>query len=128
MDTLFHEEPENYNHPALYYMSRSINVMANVDAVYFTRDWHTARGCRIERQIAKEYGLKILDADFLEEPKEELVRTPIKLEKPVMNWNTTSVPLTNKEIDEIVEKSRRDIEKYSFGFDSDHVNMPAYDE
>lgn len=47
--------------------------MGKVDAVYFTKDWQMARGCRIERQIAKEYGVKILDYDFLEE-KETIKR------------------------------------------------------
>lgn len=87
-------------------------MIGKVDAVYFTKDWSTARGCRIERLVCKEYGVKILDANFLEEPKEELVRTP----------------LTNNEIDAIVEKTKRDIENTSFKFDSNHINIPAYDE
>lgn len=49
--------------------------MGQVDAVYFTKDWASARGCKIEREIAKAYGVKILDYDFLEEPKEILMRT-----------------------------------------------------
>lgn len=48
--------------------------MAKVDAVYFTKDWQIARGCRIEREVAKSYDIKILDHDFLFENKEELVR------------------------------------------------------
>jgi hypothetical protein len=26
--------------------------------------WFNARGCRIEHQVAREYGIKILDKDF----------------------------------------------------------------
>ena len=75
VNTLFEEEVVGeYNHPALYYLAKSIDYMGSVDAVYFTKDWRAARGCRIEREIAKAYGVKILDADFLEEPKEELIR------------------------------------------------------
>ncbi len=48
--------------------------MGQVDAVYFTKDWQLGRGCKIEREIAKAYGVKILDYDFLEEPKEMLLR------------------------------------------------------
>lgn len=35
--------------------------------------WKAARGCRIERKIAIEYGIKILDSDFFEE-KETIKR------------------------------------------------------
>lgn len=48
--------------------------MGQVDAVYFAKDWQLARGCRIEREVAKAYGIKILEYDFLEEPEEILVR------------------------------------------------------
>ena len=54
--------------------------MAKVDAVYFTKDWRNARGCRIERQIAKEYGLKILDYDFLEDDR-QIIRNGTKEDK-----------------------------------------------
>lgn len=56
-------------------MAKSINAMGKVDAVYFTKDWMLARGCKIEREIAKAYGVKILDYDFLEEKEEVLIRT-----------------------------------------------------
>ena len=55
-------------------MARSIDFMGRVDAVYFTKDWRLSRGCRIERQVAKEYGVKILEYDFIEEPEEVLIR------------------------------------------------------
>lgn len=61
-----------YNHEALYYIAKSIDVMGKVDAVYFVKDWETARGCRIERQICEAYGVKILEYDFLEEMKSEV--------------------------------------------------------
>lgn len=74
VNSIFMEDaPEGYNHPALYYLSKSIDVIGKVDAVYFVKDWQSARGCRIERKIAQEYGVKILDYDFLEE-KETIKR------------------------------------------------------
>lgn len=48
--------------------------MGQVDAVYFARGWQLNRGCRIERQIAQDYGVKILHTDFLEDDKETLKR------------------------------------------------------
>ena len=68
-------DAETYNHPALYYIAKSIDVMGKVDAVYFAYDWQTARGCRIERKICQEYGIKILEYDFLDEIKDEYQST-----------------------------------------------------
>ena len=43
-------------------LGRNIEQMPEADAVIFSRDWRDARGCRCERMIAAEYGLRILDA------------------------------------------------------------------
>ena len=65
VDTIFTEEaPENIN-GAIYYLSKSIEMLGQVDALYLMENWECARGCRIERAVAKEYGIKILDTDFL---------------------------------------------------------------
>ncbi len=91
-NTYFKDEAENYIHPGLFYLAKSINAMGNVDAVFFAKGWRLARGCKLEYDIAKAYGVKILEYDFLEEPKEELVRTPFEppLSAP---WNLeTPIP------------------------------------
>jgi hypothetical protein len=46
----------------LKYFAKSIDAMANVDAVYFMNGWEAARGCRCERLIATEYGKQLLEA------------------------------------------------------------------
>ena len=57
LDTVFEEEaPVNSNQGA-YFLAKSIDAMSRVDAVYFMKDWQNARGCRIERQVAKEYDI-----------------------------------------------------------------------
>lgn len=43
-------------------LGRSVEQMTEADAIIFARDWRDARGCRCERMIAAEYGLRILDA------------------------------------------------------------------
>ena len=43
----------------------TIFTEGQVDALYLMENWECARGCRIERAVAKEYGIKILDTDFL---------------------------------------------------------------
>jgi len=61
-DTLFVEEPDDvYKIYNLYYLGRSIQELGKCDAIYFASDWHNARGCKIERQIAEDYGITILN-------------------------------------------------------------------
>lgn len=67
VNTIFDFEVENINNSSVFYLAKSIEEMAKVDAVYFMKDWQMARGCRVERKVAEEYGIKILDTDFLEE-------------------------------------------------------------
>ena len=43
------------------YLARSIVAMADADLVYFAEGWEDARGCRIENQIAIEYGLDVIE-------------------------------------------------------------------
>lgn len=44
----------------LYYLAKSLELMSRCDTVYFCRGWEEARGCRIEHEAAREYGLKII--------------------------------------------------------------------
>ena len=46
--------------PAIFYLAKSIEAMSEADVVIFTPDWEEARGCRIEFEIAKEYGKRII--------------------------------------------------------------------
>lgn len=56
----FFSFPDNIakNEP-LYYLAKCLEAMADVDLVYFCKGWEKNRGCRIEYQVAVEYGLKI---------------------------------------------------------------------
>ena len=67
VDTIFNFEVNNINNTPVFYLAKSIEKMADVDAIYFMKNWQMARGCRVERKIAEEYGIKILDTDFLEQ-------------------------------------------------------------
>lgn len=70
INTLFNEEvPDNCN-AAVYYLGKSISAMKDIDALYMCNNWFNTRGCRIENQVAREYGIKILDKNFF-------VNTPI---------------------------------------------------
>lgn len=40
-------------------MAKGIEHMCMCSAVYFAKGWEKARGCRIEHEVAKAYGVKI---------------------------------------------------------------------
>lgn len=52
----FNKENETTHIPVAY-LAKSIACMANCSAVYFCKGWEDARGCRIEHEVALEYGL-----------------------------------------------------------------------
>lgn len=62
IDTWFGFNPQvNFEcNVPLYLLGRSIQFMAECDAVYFCKGWEEKRGCRIEHEVAKEYGLELL--------------------------------------------------------------------
>lgn len=41
----------------LYYLSKSLELLATADVAIFAKDWREARGCRIEHECAAEYGV-----------------------------------------------------------------------
>lgn len=60
IDSVFSEPaPEPIDNVALWYLARSLEVMAACDGVLFMPGWDApeARGCRIEYAAAKAYGL-----------------------------------------------------------------------
>ena len=44
------------NKSPIYYLSKSIELLDKADGVVFMKGWENARGCRIEYQVAKDYG------------------------------------------------------------------------
>lgn len=44
----------------LCFLAKSLENMSLCHAVYFVKGWEQARGCRIEHEAAKAYGLKII--------------------------------------------------------------------
>ena len=62
VNTIFADETPKDCDTALFYLSKSVEAIGKVDGVVFMPGWNEARGCRIEYQIAYEYGkfIKIL--------------------------------------------------------------------
>lgn len=62
-DSYFKEEfkDDGYhveNRP-IWFLAKSLDKMSHCAAAYFCKGWENARGCRIEHEVAKEYGLTI---------------------------------------------------------------------
>ena len=53
IDDFIEGEGNNY---AIRCLAKSIEFIANVDAVVFMTGWEEARGCVVEHYIAKQYG------------------------------------------------------------------------
>lgn len=47
----------------LCFLAKSLEAMSSCIAVYFCKGWEQARGCRIEHEAAKAYGLEIIYED-----------------------------------------------------------------
>lgn len=58
VDTVFENAPA-YEDIAIYCLSQSIRYIGKVDALYFMKGWNKARGCKIEHQVAVEYGKQV---------------------------------------------------------------------
>lgn len=58
IDTVFENAPANED-VAIYMLSQSIRYIGKVDALYFMKGWEKARGCRIEHEVAVEYGKQV---------------------------------------------------------------------
>lgn len=58
IDSFFdcHECP-SVKHQDIYCLAKSLELMANCDAVYFAAGWENARGCLIEHEVAEKYRL-----------------------------------------------------------------------
>lgn len=44
----------------LCFLAKSLENMSLCDAAYFCKDWENTRGCKIEHDTAKAYGLEII--------------------------------------------------------------------
>jgi len=45
----------------LYYLSKSLELLATADVAIFAEGWRGARGCRIEHECAKQYRVPMIE-------------------------------------------------------------------
>ena len=60
VDSIVADAPPKDSNEALYYLGKSLEIMATCDAVLFIEGWENARGCRIERAACRAYGLEVM--------------------------------------------------------------------
>lgn len=58
IDSFFQEAPV-YAKP-LWFLGKSLELLAGADVAYFAPGWEEARGCKIEHDAAVAYGLNII--------------------------------------------------------------------
>lgn len=55
IDSFFQSAPVDAK--PLWFLGKAIEMLSTADVVYFAPGWKEARGCRIEHECAKEYGM-----------------------------------------------------------------------
>lgn len=61
IDSFFENAPHNAK--PLWFLGKSLELLANADVAYFCKDWEKYRGCKIEHTCAKEYGIKLMESE-----------------------------------------------------------------
>ena len=59
LDTVFENAPTDED-VAIYMLSQSIRFLGRADMVVFLKGWEHARGCKIEHEVAVNYGKEIV--------------------------------------------------------------------
>ena len=59
IDSFFENAPADAK--PLWYLAKSIELLATADVAFFAKGWEEARGCRIENTCAIEYGIDVIE-------------------------------------------------------------------
>lgn len=59
IDSFFKDAPD-VKAKGLYYLGKSLELLATADVAYFAGGWEDCRGCRIEHEAAKDYGFEVI--------------------------------------------------------------------
>ena len=60
INSLIEEEPPEGVNTPLYYLAKSLELLATADVAIFADGWKEARGCRIEHDASEQYGINQL--------------------------------------------------------------------
>lgn len=59
IDSFFQEAPVDAK--PLWFLGKSLELLAGADIAYFAKGWQEARGCKIENTCAIEYGILVIE-------------------------------------------------------------------
>lgn len=59
IDSFFQDAPIDVK--PLWYLGKSIELLADADIAFFAQGWKDARGCIIEHLCAEKYGIQIIE-------------------------------------------------------------------
>lgn len=59
IDSFFQNAPVDSK--PLWYLAKSLELLATADVAYFAKGWEQYRGCRIENTCAIEYGIDVIE-------------------------------------------------------------------
>lgn len=59
IESFFKDAP--YDTKPLWFLGKSIELLAFADVAYFCKGWEKYRGCRIENRCAIEYGITVIE-------------------------------------------------------------------
>ena len=65
IDSFFVKAPIETN--PLWFLSESIEFLSTADIAYFAVGWDKARGCKIEHEVCKQYGIPTIEASIVGE-------------------------------------------------------------
>ena len=58
IDSFFQKAPVGAK--PLWFLGKSLELLADADVAYFAKGWNEARGCKVEHTCAKEYGIETI--------------------------------------------------------------------
>lgn len=59
IDSFFKDAPHDAR--PLWFLGKSLELLATADVAYFAKGWENARGCKIEHECAIEYGIDLIE-------------------------------------------------------------------
>lgn len=64
IDSFFQEAPADAK--PLWFLGKSLELLAGADIAYFAKGWQDARGCKVEHTCAVEYDIETIIEDYTE--------------------------------------------------------------
>ena len=62
IDSFVEEYPGEINKSVpVWYLGKSLQFLSQADVAYFGGDWRNARGCKIEHEVAINYGIEVIE-------------------------------------------------------------------